>query len=88
MKRRSKAGRTAVQLNLDLQVEVIRLRDRIAKMQVELDFREQLKDEAFQKYVTDSISAWNSAVRSTNGPRPNETPAQYQQRLIEANRKQ
>lgn len=75
-------------LNLELQLRMQRLERKIALMQVELDFKDQLKNEAMQQYVNDSISTWNSAVRATSGPRPKETPAQYNARLVAANKKE
>lgn len=83
MKRKSKYHN----LNLELQLEVQRLRRKIGLMQVELDFKTELKDEAMQRYVDESISRWNSAIRASNGPRPTETPEQYSARLVAANRK-
>jgi hypothetical protein len=74
-------------LNLELQKKVAKLEKQIEVQQAQLDLREKLKDEAMQRYVNDSIAIWNSAIRATGGPRPNETSAEYNARLVKANKK-
>lgn len=74
-------------LNLELQKKIEKLEKKNDVLQAQLDLRAQLKDEAMQRYVNDSIAIWNAAIRATGGPRPHETAAQYNARLVEANKK-
>ena len=64
--------------------EVTQLRARV----VEAEILSAAKDEAMRDYVNGRISAWDSVMRSMNGPRPGETAASYSARLVAANSKE
>lgn len=63
--------------------EVTMLRGKV----VEQEIYSAAKDEAMRDFVNMRISQWNSAIRSTNGPRPGESPEQYRARLVAANKR-
>jgi hypothetical protein len=69
-------------LNVDLQLEVQGLKRRVMELEAQLAVRTELKDEAMQRYVSDSIAAWNAAIRSCGKPKPGESEAQYKARLL------
>ena len=67
-----------------------RLTDEVTMLRGKVDEQEiysAAKDEAMRDFVNMRISQLNSAIRSTNGPRPGESPEQYRARLVAANKR-
>lgn len=61
--------------------EVTMLRGKV----VDQEIYSAAKDEAMRDYTNTRISQWNSAIRSTNGPRRGESAEAYRARLVAAN---
>lgn len=60
---------------------------RLRARQVEAVALSSAKDEALREYVNHRIAATNAAIRTTNGPRPGESSASYNARLVAANQR-
>jgi hypothetical protein len=73
-------------LNIKLQRQVVYLEAKVKELSIKLEARDIIKNEALQKYTDDMIALYNSAIRSTGGPKSGETADQYRQRLCLANK--